>query len=69
MNKEWAELNRALQCQLKKEETFADGVQRILRLRQELFNVLCQLKTELTREEFSASPCSNAVYPSLDNAH
>ena len=60
MDKEWAELNKTFQCQLKKEVTFADGVQTILRLRQELFDVLCQLKTELTREEFNASPFLNA---------
>ena len=60
MNKEWAELNKTLQCQLRKEVTFADGVQTILRLRQELFDVLCQFKTELTREEFNASPFLNA---------
>ena len=40
MNKKWAELNKTLQSQLKKEETFADGVQTVLRLRQELFEVL-----------------------------
>ena len=60
MNKEWAELNKTLQCQLKKEETFAEGVQTVLRLRQDLFDVLCQLKSELTREEFNASPFLNA---------
>ncbi|MCH5152646.1 MAG: phage head-tail adapter protein [Clostridiales bacterium] len=59
MNKEWAELNRTLQCQLKDVDTFADGVQTVLRLRQELFDVLCQLKVELTREEFNASPFMN----------
>ena len=60
MNKKWAELNKTLQSQLKKEETFADGVQTVLRLRQELFDVLCQLKSELTREEFNDSPYLNA---------
>ena len=60
MNKEWAEHNKTLQCQLKKKETFADGVQTVLRLRQELFDVLCQLKSELTREQFNYSPFLNA---------
>ena len=60
MNKKWAELNKTLQSQLKKEETFADGVQTVLRLRQELFDVLCQLKSELTRKEFNDSPYLNA---------
>lgn len=60
MNKKWAELNKTLQSQLKKEETFSDGVQTVLRLRQELFDVLCQLKSELTREEFNDSPYLNA---------
>ena len=61
MNKEWAELNKMLQLQLRKEETFANSVQTVLRLRQELFDTLCQLKTELTREEFNASPFLNAA--------
>ena len=56
MIKELAELNKTLQRQLKKEATFADGVQTFLQLRQELFDVLCQLKCELTREEFNDSP-------------
>ena len=60
MNKEWAELNKTLQCQLKKEETFADGVQTVFTLRQKLLDALCQLKAELTREEFNASPYINA---------
>ena len=60
MNKKWAELNKTLQDQLKKEETFTDGVQTVFRLRQELFDVLCQLKSELTREEFNDSPYLNA---------
>ena len=60
MNKEWAELNKTLQSQLKKENTFVDGMKTVLVLRQKLFDVLCGLKTELTREQFNSCPYSNA---------
>ncbi|MCH5158156.1 MAG: phage head-tail adapter protein [Clostridiales bacterium] len=60
MNKEWAELNKTLQSQLKKENTFVDGIQTVLDLRQKMFDVLCAFKTELTREQFNCCPYSNA---------
>lgn len=58
MNKEWAELNKTLQSQLKKENTFVDGVKTVLLLRQKLFDVLCAFKTELSREQFNSCPFS-----------
>lgn len=60
MNKDWAESNRALQCQIKKEETFCDGVETILTLRHELIDVLRQFKAELSREDFYAAPYLHA---------
>ena len=59
MNKEWAELNKTLQSQLKKENTFEAGVKTVLELRQQLFDMLCGFKTELSREDFNSSPYSN----------
>ncbi|MCH5166013.1 MAG: phage head-tail adapter protein [Clostridiales bacterium] len=64
MNKEWAELNKTLQSQLKKENTFVDGVKTVLLLRQKLFDVLCAFKTELTREQFNSCP-----YPKEEGYH
>ncbi|MCH5350497.1 MAG: phage head-tail adapter protein [Clostridiales bacterium] len=59
MNKEWAELNKTLQSQLKKESTFKAGVKTVLMLRQKLFDALYGLKTELTREDFNSCPYIN----------
>lgn len=61
MNKEWSELNKTMQSELKKEATFPDGVESFLRLRRMLFDELCTLKTELSREEFDAIPFINAA--------
>ena len=60
MNKEWSELNKLMQTQIKKEDTFSEGVKTLLKLRQQLFNELNQFKEELSREEFSAIPFINA---------
>lgn len=56
MNKEWSELNKKMQSEFKKESTFADGIETILKLRQKLVNELYGLKEELSREEFNAIP-------------
>ena len=60
MNKEWSELNKLMQTQIKKEDTFSEGVKTLLKLRQQLFNELYQFKAELSREEFNAIPFINA---------
>ena len=60
MNKEWSELNKLMQTQIKKEDTFSEGVKTLLQLRQQLFNELIQFKEELSREEFNAIPFINA---------
>lgn len=56
MNKEWSELNKAMQTQLKKESTFKTGIQTLLELRQMLIDELLCMKSELSREEFTAIP-------------
>lgn len=38
MNKEWSLFNKTMQIQLKKEETYKEGIQTLLKLRQELFD-------------------------------
>lgn len=60
MNKEWSELNKLMQTQIKKEDTFNEGIKTLLELRQQLFNELNQFKAELSREEFNAIPFINA---------
>lgn len=60
MNKEWSDLNKTIQTQIKKEITFMDGIQTLLRLRQMLIDELYQFKMELGRAEFNAIPFMNA---------
>lgn len=60
MNKSWAELNRKMQIQLKKEATFADGIATLFELRDELMQVADGFFRDLSHDEFSAIPFLNA---------
>lgn len=60
MNKEWSNLNKTMQVQIKKEDTFSEGIKTLLILRQKLIDELYQLKKELTIEDFNAIPFINA---------
>ena len=60
MNKEWSELNKTMQLQLKKEDTFSAGIYTLLELRKQLMNQMLQFKDELTLTDFSAMPYMNA---------
>ena len=60
MNKEWSDLNKTVQMQLKKETTFSDGIATLLTLRQALMDELLKMKHELPREDFIAIPFLNA---------
>jgi hypothetical protein len=60
MNKEWSDLNKSVQLQIKKEATFEDGIKTLLGLRQILHDELYRIKTELSREDFNAIPFVNA---------
>ena len=59
MNKEWSELNKAFQAQIKKESSFAEGIDTLLILRQSLMEELICMKRELHREDFNAMPFPN----------
>jgi len=59
MNKEWSELNKAMQSQIKQESTFDEGIATLLILRQKLTNELYSFKAELRMKEFSAIPFIN----------
>lgn len=60
MNKEWSELNKRVQTEIKKEATFHGGIETLLLLRQELFNEINRFRTELSRDQFNAMPFINA---------
>lgn len=60
MNKEWSELNKTMQTQLKKKDTFEAGINTLLDLRNRLMETLISFRNELSREDFNAIPFINA---------
>ena len=60
MNKEWSELNKQMQEQLKHKDTFESGIVTLLELRNSLFKSLSELKAALSNEQFSEMPFANA---------
>ncbi len=56
MNKEWSELNKQMQLQLKKKDTFDDGINTLLKLRGKLINQLNEFKNVLVSRDFCAIP-------------
>ena len=60
MNKEWSDLNKSFQVQLRRESTFPDGIKTLMTLRQILMDELFHMKQELCREDFNVMPFPNA---------
>lgn len=60
MNKEWSELNKTMQTQIKKRDSFESGVGTLFSLRNKLMQTLLSLKDELSREDFNAIPFMNS---------
>ena len=60
MNKEWSELNKLLQSQIKKRDTYEVGVGTVFTLRDALWDTIRSFKEDLNREEFNAIPFINA---------
>ena len=60
MNKEWSELNKTMQAQLKKKDTFEDGIASLFELRNSLWDTILSYKKELKREDFDAIPFINS---------
>ena len=60
MNKNWAELNKTMQMQIKKKDTFELGIDTLIKLRKELMAQIMQFKNELSVDDFSAMPYMNA---------
>lgn len=60
MNREWSELNKTVQTQLKKEDTYKAGIDSLFRLRDQLMQTIVSFRDELSREDFNAIPFINA---------
>lgn len=60
MNKEWSELNKTIQLQLKKKESFDEGIATLLLLRERLMEQILAFRNELSEKDFSAVPYKNA---------
>ena len=60
MNKEWSEMNKTMQLQLKKKDTFSEGIDTLLTLREELMKQILQFRAELSFADFCAMPYMNA---------
>ena len=60
MNKAWSELNKTMQTQIKKRDTYKAGIDTLFDLRKQLTETLISFKDELNREDFDAIPFINA---------
>ena len=60
MNKEWSDLNKTMQEQLKKEADLQAGINTLFALRNQLMDILLSFRQNLTREDFDAIPFMNA---------
>ena len=59
MNKEWAEMNKTLQLQIKRKDTFAKGIDTLLELRRSLMEQIMHFRNELSDADFCAMPYMN----------
>ena len=60
MNIEWSELNKRMQTQIRKKDTYKEGIDTLFELRNRLMKTLTLFYDELNREEFNAIPFINA---------
>ena len=60
MNKEWSELNKLMQSQIKKRETYDEGIDTLFALRNTLWNTIVSFKEDLSKDDFNAIPFINA---------
>ena len=60
MNKEWSELNKTMQTQIRNNDTYEAGIDTLFELRNRLMKILTVFYSELNREEFNAIPFLNA---------
>ncbi len=59
MNKEWSDLNKLMQAQIKKKETFSEGISTLFELRKNLMNTIISFRNDLSRDDFAAIPFIN----------
>ena len=55
-----SELNKLMQTQIKKKDTYDSGIGTLFSLRDNLWDMIISFKDELSREEFNAIPYINA---------
>ncbi len=60
MNKEWSALNKTMQLELKKKDTFEAGIGTLLTLRDELMDEMLSWREKYKREDFDTMPFINA---------
>ena len=60
MNKVWSELNKTMQMQIKKKDTYEAGMGTLFDLRNQLMEILTSFHEELSRKDFDAIPFINA---------
>ena len=60
MNKEWSELNKTLQTQIKKKDSYSDGIDTLIELRDQIMTTVNSFRKDLTRDDFDALPDRNA---------
>lgn len=59
MNAEWSEMNKTMQQQIRKRDSFPDGLETLFRLRGALMEQILQFREELSPVDFSAMPFMN----------
>ena len=67
MNKEWSELNKTMQAQIKKKDTYKRGIDTLLTLRSQLIQTLVSFKEELCRDDYSGT--LRATCPDFESHH
>ncbi|MGN0664995.1 MAG: phage head-tail adapter protein [Huintestinicola sp.] len=60
MNKEWSELNKTMQTQLRKKDTYEEGIRTLFELRNRLMECIALFSNELCKEDLSKIPFINA---------
>ena len=60
MDKNWSEMNKAMQALLSKRATFNDGIETLLALRESLFEQVTQIVTTFPAEAFDQMPFAGA---------
>lgn len=60
MNREWSELNKTMQAQIRRKDTYPSGMDTLSALRDHLSQTLLSFRRELPRADFDAIPFLNA---------